>query len=110
MMECEVSLGVNSQVIHVYFQPSFSNHVCENVVHKGLEGGWSIAKAEELDSWFKECKRSDECSFPLVFFLNANVVESPSDVKLSKDHRVLHVINQFGNKEQGICIADGMGV
>ena len=98
MMECKVSLGVNAQVVHVYFQPSFSDHICEDVVHKGLESGWSIAKDEEHGGWLKESKRNDECPFPLVLFSNVNVVESPLDIKLGKDRRVLHVIDQFRNK------------
>ena len=80
------------------------------MVHKGLENGWSVAKPEEHDSRFKESKRSDECSFPLVFLANTNVVESPSDIKLGEYCGVLHVVNQFGDKRQGICIADSMGI
>ena len=80
------------------------------MVHERLESGWSITEPKEHDGRFKESKRSDECSFPLVFFVNTNVVESPSDIKLGEYHQVLHVVNQFGNKRQGVGIADSMGI
>ena len=101
---------MNAQVVHVYFQPLLSDHICEDVIHKGLESRRSIAKSKEHDGWFKESKRGDECPLPLVLFSNMNVVESPLDVELGKDHRIVHVINQFRNKGQGICIADGVRV
>ena len=55
----------------------FGDHVGEDVVHKGLKSGWSIAKPKEHDGRLKESKGGDECPFPLVFFLDADVVESP---------------------------------
>ena len=90
MVECEVSLDMNAQVIHVNFQPALSDHICEDVVHKGLESGWSIAEPKEHDGRFKESERGDERSLPLVFFSDVNVIESPLDVELGKDCGVLH--------------------
>ena len=110
MMEFEVALGVNPEVVHVDLKPMFGDHVCKDMVHEGLESRWSIAEPKEHDGRFKESKRSDERSFPLVFFMNANVIKSPSDVELSEDRGVLHVVNQFGDKRQGVGIADIMGV
>ena len=71
----------------------FGDHVSKDVVHEGLESGWSVAKPEEHDGRFKESKRSDKRSLPLVFFTNADVIESPSDVELGKDRGVFHVID-----------------
>ena len=53
---------------------------------------------KEHDSGFKEPKRGDERSFPLVFFTNTNVVESPSDIELGKNRGVFHVVDQFRDK------------
>ena len=39
VMESEISLGVDAQIVHVDFQPSFSNHIGEDVIHKRLESG-----------------------------------------------------------------------
>ena len=63
------------------------------MVHERLERGWSVAKPEEHDGRFEESKRSDESSFPLVVFANANVIESPSDVELGKDRGVFHIVD-----------------
>ena len=68
------------------------NHICEDMVHERLEGRWSITEPEEHNGRFKESKRSDERSFPLVFFVNADVVKTPSDIELGKDRRVFHVV------------------
>ena len=72
------------------------------MVHEGLESGWSVTEPKEHDGRFKEFKRGDERSLPLVLFTNANVVESPSDIELGKDRGVLHVIDQLRDKRQGV--------
>ena len=65
------------QVVHVDLEPSFCNHIGENMVHECLECGRGVAEPEEHYSGFKEAKRSDECCFPLVVLSDANVVVSP---------------------------------
>ena len=37
MVEGKVIFGVDTDVLHINFQPLFSYHVGEDVVHKGLE-------------------------------------------------------------------------
>ena len=44
MVEGKVVFGVDANVIHINFQPFFHYHISEDVVHKGLECGWCIAK------------------------------------------------------------------
>ena len=34
VMDSEISLGVDAQIVHVDFQPSFSDHISEDVIHK----------------------------------------------------------------------------
>ena len=65
------------------------------MVHERLESRWSVAETEEHDGRFKETKRGNECSLPLIFLTNADVVESPSDVELSKYRGVFHVVDEF---------------
>ena len=72
-----------------------SDHICEDMIHKGLKSRWSITEPKEHDGGFKESERGDECSLPMVFFANMNVVKSPLDIELGKDHGVFHVVNQF---------------
>ena len=54
------------------------------MIHESLESGWSIAKAEEHNRRFEQAKRGDEGYLPLVQFLDANVVVSPSNVKFGE--------------------------
>ena len=68
------------------------------MIHERLEGRWSVAETKEHNGRFEEAKRGDECSFPLVFFMNADIVKSPLDVELSKYRGILHVVNQFGDE------------
>ena len=41
------------KVIHVDDQPSFGNHVLEEVIHEMLEHGRRVVEAEEHDGGFK---------------------------------------------------------
>ena len=63
------------------------------MVHESLECGRSIAETEKHDCGFIETERGDECGLPLIFFANANIVISPSDVKFDEESGAFHVIN-----------------
>ena len=95
MMESYVILGVDSHVVHVYFQPLLREHISKDVVHESLEGGGSVAKSEEHDGGFKESHGGDESSLPLIFLLNVNVIISPTDVEFGEQGGFFHVINEF---------------
>ena len=84
---------MNTKIIHVDLKPFLSDHVGEDMVHEGLECQRSIAETKKHDCGFIEAKGSNECSFPLIFVVNVNVVISPSDIKLGEESRVLHVID-----------------
>ena len=75
---------MDPQVVHVDLEPMFSDHVGEDMIHERLKGWWGITEAKEHNSRFKKAERSDECRFPLVFFLNVDVIIAPSNVKLSE--------------------------
>ena len=53
MVEGEVIFDMNLHVIHVDFQPLFSDIVGKDMVHEGLEHWWCIAEAEEHHGGFK---------------------------------------------------------
>ena len=80
------------------------------MVHECLECGRCIAESKEHNGGFEESHGSNEGSFPLVFFLNANVVVSPTNVKFGKQGRFFHVINEFRDERKWIGVLDGMGV
>lgn len=48
----------------------------------------------------------DECCFPLICFLNSNVVVILSDVKLSKNFGFGQAINNIQSKWQQVAIFD----
>ena len=110
MVEGKVIFGVDTNVVHIYFQPFFCYHVSEDVVHKGLECRWCIAKPEEHHCWFKESKGSDKGGFPLVFFMNVNVVIAPLNVEFHEEGGILHVVDEFWDEWQRVCILNGVGI
>ena len=86
-------LHVNPKVIHVDLKPLFSNHVSEDVIHKHLESGWGIAETKEHDCWLKKTKGGNKSGFSLVFLVDVDVVITPSDIELSEECGLLHVVN-----------------
>jgi hypothetical protein len=74
--------GVDQNVVHVDCEPVFPEFFDKDCIHHCLEGGWGVGKAKEHHSWFKEAFVGDECHFPLVLFLDTDVVVSPSHVEL----------------------------
>ena len=68
------------------------------------------AESKEHDSGLEQSHGSDEGSFPLVLFLDANVVVSLANVKLGEQGGFLHIINEFRDKGEWIGILDGVGV
>ena len=50
----------------------------------------------------------NESGFSLVAFLDADVVVSPSYIKLSKNLGILEFVNEVRDQREGICILDGV--
>jgi hypothetical protein len=98
MMQSEISLGMNAEIIYINFEPSLSDHVGKNAVHERLEGGRAIAESEEHYCGFEETKRCDECTLPLVFFLDSDVIISPPYIEFGEQGGILHIIDEFGNE------------
>ena len=80
------------------------------MVHEHLKCGGSIAESEKHDGGFKQFHGSDEGSLPLVFFLDVDIVVSPTNVKFGKQGGLLHVINEFRDKGERVGISDCVGV
>ena len=110
MVESYIILGVDSHVIHVDLKPLLWKHICEDVVHAGLEGGGSIAEPKEHESGFKESHGGDESGLPLIFFSDANVVISPMNVEFGEQGGFFHVINELGDQGERIGVSDSVGV
>ena len=56
----------------------------EDVIHHCLEGCWAVREAKEHDLWLKEPSVGMECSLPFVTLSDSDIVETPSDIQLSK--------------------------
>ena len=110
MVESKVIFGVDTNVIHINFQPFFCYHIGKDMVHKGLECRWCIAKPKEHHCRFKKSQGGDKGSFPLVFFTNADVIIVPSDVEFHEEGGILHVVDEFRDEQQRVHIPNGVGI
>ena len=50
----------------------------------------------------------NESGFSLVTFLDADVVVSPSYIKLSKNLGILEFVDEVRDQREGICVSDGV--
>ena len=78
--------------------------------HELLESGGGIGHAEEHDSGFVESSVGNEGSFPLVTFLDSDIVITPSYIKLGEDLGISEFVNEVRDQREGVCILDSMTV
>ena len=45
--------GIDEEIVHIDDEPSFSNHIVEEVVHEPLKGGGRVGEPEEHDCGFE---------------------------------------------------------
>jgi hypothetical protein len=102
--------GEDQEIIHVNYKPSFSNHVMEGVIHESLKTGGGVIHAEEHDHRFEEAFMSDEGAFPLISILDANIVITPSNVKLGEDLSSFEFINEVQDEGKRVGVTGGMGI
>ena len=75
-----------------------------------MKSGGRIGHAKEHDGRFIESSVGDEGGFPLVTFLNLDIVISPLYVKLGEDLGVFKFVDEVRNQGEGVCISDSMAV
>ena len=100
--------GGNEEVIHIDDEPSFSDHVSEQVVHESLECGRGVAEAEKHDHWFKEFLVRDESSLLLMAIFDTDVVVTPMNIKLGKVVSIFQLVHEVGDEGKGVCVSDSM--
>ena len=105
---CGFVRGEDEKVVHVDDEPSLSDHISEGVIHESLECSRGVIKTEEHDRGFKEPLVDDESHLPLVSVLNANIVVSPSNVKLGKVPGIFEFVDKVRDEGEGVCVVDGM--
>ena len=100
--------GGNKEVVHIDDEPSFSDHVSEQVVHEPLECGGGVAKTKEHDSGFKESLVGDEGCLPLMTIFDVDIVVPPSNIKLSEVVSIFQLVHEVGDEGKGIGILGGV--
>ena len=96
--------SVDSDVIHIDWQPSLHNFHLKYGVHHHLECGWGVGETKEHDSGLKEPLLGEESCFLLISFFDANVVISPSYIKLGEQGTSLEAINYLRNEGWHVAI------
>ncbi|SRR6266542_1770351 len=87
-----------------------SDEFVEDVVHHRLEGGRAIGETEEHNERFEEASVHSKCSLPLVTFLDANIVEPPSNVELGEVLCSSELRNELWGERKWILVLHGHGV
>ena len=83
----------NEEVIHIDDQPSFSNHVSEQVIHESLECSRRVAKAKEHNHGFKEPLVHDEGCLPLMTVFDMDIIVSSTNVEFSEVASVFQLVH-----------------
>ena len=82
----------------------------EDVIHHHLEGCQAVREAKEHDLWLKEPSVGKECSLPLIALSDSDIVETPSDIQLSKVLGTLEFRDQLRDECNRIMVFDRDGV
>ena len=53
---------------------------------------------------------SDKGSFPLVSIFDANIIIPPVNIEFGEDFHSLEFVDEIGDEEKGVCVADSMFV
>ena len=97
-------MSANGEVVHVDDKPSFLDVVSEIEIHKCLECRWGTTESKKHYRWFEQPQRRNESSLPLIAFFDSNVVISPSYVEFGKEGKLVEIVDEIGDKRQGVCI------
>ena len=71
----------NQDIVQVDSDLVIDDKILEDFVHHGLECCRGIGEAKKHNKRFKQSSGGSESGFPLITFLNADIVISPSNVE-----------------------------
>src|SRR6267154_3621752 len=91
-------LRKDQYVIHIYNRPSFTDLLCEDLVHVGLEGGWGVAETKEHDIGLEQPVSRRKGCFPAIVRMDAYVVITGPDVDLCEILGIAELCNEGGNQ------------
>src|SRR5882762_9522822 len=80
------SRSKDKDVVNIDDDASCPEDRVEQVVHDSLEGSRRVAEAKVHDLRYKTAKGSEECGTETILWRNADVVKSPTNIKLGEDH------------------------
>jgi len=99
-------LGEDQDVVQVDHHNTFRYEVPEDVVHHGLEGGWTVSHSNEHYQGFEQASIGLEDCLPLVSGLNANVVETPMAIQLGEVSGPMELGHEFGDQWERVLVLD----
>ena len=79
-------------------------HVCEDLVHHGLERGRGVAESEEHDSGFVGSSMANKRGFPFVTVLDPDVVVSPQKIYLCEVPRSLELVDELRDEWKRVIV------
>lgn len=98
--------AVYQNVIHVNGHLSSRDQICEDRVHERLEGSRRVGEAKVYDMQLEGSLIGDECRFPLVRFLDPDVVVFPPNVEFGEDLSFRQVVDNIRGERQRIAVFD----
>ena len=106
-----MGLGIrrgDEEVIHVDDEPSFSDHISEQVIHESLECGRRVAKSKEHNCWFKKSFVGNKGCLPLVTILDADIILPSTNVECSEVVSIFQLVHEVRDEREGIGVTGGM--
>ena len=91
-------LGEDQDVIQVDHHNTFCYEVLEDIIHHGLEGGRTVSHSKEHYQGFEQASIGLEGHLPLISGLNANIVETPTDIQLGEVSGPMELGHEFGDQ------------
>jgi hypothetical protein len=98
----------DEDVIQVDTDHTFGNEILENVIHHGLESGWTVSETEKHHQRFEKSSVGVECGLPLITFLDSDIVVTPMDIELGEVACASKTIDKVRNEWKRIDILDSL--
>jgi len=75
-----------------------------------LKGGWAVGHTKEHYQRFEQASIGPEGCFPLVSRLNADIIETPTNIQLGEVSGSVELRYEFGDQWKGVLILDRYGI
>jgi hypothetical protein len=99
-------IGEDEDIVQIYQHVPFINDFPQDVVHKGLKGGWGVSEPKKHDGWFEESSVCAEGGLPFIAFFDTDVVIPGANVTFGKPFGTLELVYEFSDKGERVSIFD----